>query len=401
MRKLSILALTTLSTILVAQTPEPAPAAAPAAPATPAGPAIKWRGGIWASGAVSDKQTADGTMLFRPIDPGNGQLSVDGVDVGVDVTLTSGWSIKATILGGQAAKVLNAADGEAGNTLAFSEAQLVWTGSADTFKFGRMWTPLGMEVMDQTQDIMATRGILFTFALPFSHVGVNWHHAFSTSWSSDIHVINGEDRVKDNNRGKTTVLQLTYNHGGAADKFATLIVSRGPEQDGLGAAANTGAEGRLRERASFSGQWVWGINTLQWEGDYGREKFLASAIDGATGPDPETGTWKGAGLIYKAQFNDSWAFLARGEFLKDDTGVRLSYDTSVAGLLDTATLGTLGTRGADLSATSFAAGVERKWGNTFARLEARYDKLNKDLFDEDKKPFSNSTSLTFSIGSSF
>jgi hypothetical protein len=397
MRNLSLLLLSSIGSILVAQTPTPAVSAAPA----PAGPVIKWRGAIWTSGAISDRQTADGSLFMRPVDAGNGQLSVDGAQLGADVTLTSGWSVKATILGGNTAKVLNAADGESGNTLAFSEAQLIWTGTADTFKLGRMWTPMGMEVMDQTQNIMATRGILFTFAIPFSQVGVDWHHAFSTSWSTDVYVFNGEDRVKDNNRSKTAGLSLSYNHGGASDKFVTLMVFRGPEQDGLGTSASTGAEGRQRERACVSGQWVWGINTLQFEVETGREAFPAAAIAGAPGPGNETATWKGGGLIYKAQFNDAWALLARAEVLKDDTGVRFSYDTSVAAL---GTTGTLGTMGADLSASSFALGVERKWGNTFARLEGRYDKLNKEVLsgtEDNLKPFKNATSLTFSLGSSF
>jgi hypothetical protein len=257
-----------------------------------------------------------------------------------------------------------------------------------------MYTAMGMEVMDHTQDITATRGILFTYAIPVAQVGVNWHHAFSGAWSSDVWVYNGEDRIQDNNQGKTAGLGLTYNHAGAADKFVTLMAFSGPEQNGLGASANTGAEGRKRNRVCLSGQWVWGKSTLQWEGESAQETLLTSPAD-----QPRTtakASWYGAGVIYKYQCNDRWAGFARAETLKDDKGIRLSTDTSVA----TALAGPL-SGDPSLQATSFALGVERKWHNTFSRLEARLDSLNKDVTDDSNKTFKQAASVTWSFGTSF
>jgi hypothetical protein len=356
-------------------------------------PEIKWRGAIWTSAAASNRQTTDGSLFLRTVDAGDGNLALDGLQIGGDVSLAQGWSFKFTLLGGRTAKVLNDADGEQGS-LAYPEAQLVWTGEKDTFKVGRMSTFLGIEYLDCTQDITYSRGLLFTYAIPFSQVGVNWHHAFNPSWSTDAWILNGEDRVRDNNRGKTWGLGLNYNHGGATDKYVSLMAYRGPEQDGLGSAANTGAEGRQRERICFMGQWVWGASTLQWEADHGRETFLPSAITGATGTDNVKATWSGLALIYKYQWNDRWAGFARAEYLKDNAGIRLNYDTTVA-----ATYGA--TLGANLAAKSVTVGVERKWGQVFTRFELRQDELNRDVHEVNGKAFRSATSATWGLGASF
>lgn len=364
--------------------------------AQPPAPAIKWRGSIWASGVTQDRQTPDGSAAFRPLDGGESAFTLDGLTLGLDAALGQGWTARVTLMGGRMGKLVNEAAGESG-TLALPEAQLVWTGEKDKFTFGRMNTYIGMEYIEGTQDITASRGLLCTFVAPFTQVGLAWRHTFTPSWSADVFLFNGEDRIKDNNQSKTVGLGLNYNHGGAADKFVSLMVYRGAEQDGLGASANTGAEGRKRERVSALGQWVWGPGTLQGEFEYGREAFLPSVIAGAPGSENVKATWMGLGLIYKHQVADTWALFARAEYLKDDQGVRLGYDTTL-GAAHGATFN------ADLKATSFALGAERKWGATFARLELRQDRLNKDLTEGiagDSKVFRDAASATLCVGTSF
>ena len=380
------IALSLLATLgLAAQAPPPA--------AEPAPPAVKWRGALWASGAASDRQTADGSLFLRPVDSGDGRLALDGLQLGADVALPDGWAFKVTLLAGQTAKVLNAATLASGSTpaetgsIAWPEAMLTWTGKADTLKIGRMYTAMGMEVMDGTQDLTASRGLLFTFAIPFAQVGLNWHHAFSAAWSTDVWVYNGEDRIQDNNRGKTVGLGLTYNHGGAADKFVTLMAFSGAEQDAFGAAAWPGAEGRKRNRASMAGSWVWGNATLLWEAEYAQET-LASYNDAKA-------HWSGLGFTYKYQFSDRWNVFARAETLKDPEGVRFSGDTSIAQA--NAPVG-------NLQGTSFCLGVERRWHATFTRFEVRRDAVNQHLpvfNSRTRETFRDANSATWSVGTSF
>jgi hypothetical protein len=379
--------LSSLGLLLSAQT-VPAPAAA--------GPAIKWRGALWASGAISDRQTGDGSMLLRGMDAGDGHFALDALQLGADVNLVDGWSLKFTALAGQTAKVINATSLESGS-VAFTEAMLVWTGAQDTLRFGRMYTAMGMEVVDHTQDLTASRGLLFTYALPFGQVGLNWHHAFSPVWSADLYLYNGEDRIKDNNRGKTAGLGLTWNHAGATDKFITVMAYSGAEQDGTGSAAGTGAEGRKRERLCLSGGWAWGPVTLLWEGEAAREALTATSVLGSTGRGNVTANWSGFGVIGKYQISEPWSLVVRAEVLKDDTGLRLAGDPSVA-------LAVPVRLHADLQASSVALGVERRWHATFSRLEVRQDSLNHDLHEAaaaGAKAFRSGTSLTWSLGTSF
>jgi hypothetical protein len=376
---------------LAAQTPAPEPAAA--------APAVKWRGALWASGAVSNRQTEDGSLFLRSMDAGEGRLSLDGLQLGADVALPDGFAFKVTLLAGQTGKILNAstlapggAPAETGS-IAWPEAMITWTGKDDILRFGRMYTPMGMEVMDHTQDVAASRGLLFTYAIPFAQVGLNWHHAFTPSWSTDVWLFNGEDRVQDNNREKTAGLGLTYNHGGAADKFVTVMAFSGAEQDSLGASALPGAAGRKRNRFCLSGQWVWGPVTLQFEGESAQETF--AYIQG-TGANAKA-TWSGGGATCKYQISEPWAAFARLEVIKDDTGLRLGGDPTVA-----ATYAFAGHR--DLQATSGVLGVERRWHATFSRLELRQDSLDKNVSEAASaggKRFKDALSLTWSLGTSF
>jgi hypothetical protein len=401
--------LSTLGLALAAQTP-PAPAAlapapasavvaaaqtpAPAAAAAPAPGTLKWRGALWASGAASDRQTTDGSLFLRPMDAPDGSLALDGLQLGADVTLADGWSLKFTFLAGQDAKVLNAASQETGS-IAYPEAMLVWTGDRDTLRLGRMNSAIGMEVLHQTQNATASRGLLFSFADPFGQVGLDWHHAFTQEWSTDVYLYNGEDQIQDNNKGKSGGLCLTYNPAGATDKFVTLMAYTGPEQNARGTNANTGAEGRKRDRLSMAGQWVWGASTLQWEGEYAREPFPASTFKAAPGPGNVKTTFSGYGFIYKFQVNDHWAVIARAETLADSSGIRLNGDPTIAASLPPAV-------SANLRADGFALGAERRWHATFTRLEVRNDHLNQPVQAALGQPaFTSATSLTVSVGTSF
>lgn len=364
-----------------------------------AAPTLKWRGSLWVSAVTQERETADGSLVFRPLEAGQSQFSLDGLMLGVDAGFSHGWSAKATLLAGQTGKVVQTTTGDTG-TIAAVEAMLVWTGPRDTLRVGRMITFIGMEFLDGSQNITTSRGLLFTYSDPFGQVGLNWHHAFSPVWSTDLWIFNGEDRLKDNNHGKTVGLGLSYNHGGSQDNYLSLHAYRGPEQDGFGASTQSGAEGRMRERVCLMGQWIWGRSTLQGEVSLGREAFSAEAILGA--PGPVQATWRGYGLIYRLQVGKEISLFARGERLSDDTGVRLSLDTTIRESLGLNGGGShAGAFGSDLVAKSWSLGMEKKHGPAYARLEVRLDQLNRDLKDSGGRTFRDGLSGTVSLGASF
>ncbi len=370
---------------------------APAAPSL----SVKWHGALWASAAASNREAPDGSLFLRGMDAGEGQLALDGLAFGADIALVEGWSFRFTLLGGQDAKVLTLAGGESG-ALTYPEAMLIWTGPKDVLRVGRMYTFMGMEFMDHTQDVTASRGLLFTYAIPIDQVGVAWRHTFSPQWSSDVWIFNGENRVQDNNRGKTVGLGLNYNHGGAAGKYASVMIYRGAEQDGHGPASVPGAEGRLRERACLLGGWEWGATSLAVEVETAKEHLPDGALAGAPS-GPVTARWSGAGLILKHTLDERWALTFRAETFKDDQGWMLASDPAIAqpGRVGPGVIRWSATYGADLKATSFAMGAERKWGPTFSRLEVRRDALNRSVQDQDQRVFKDATSVTWSLGTSF
>lgn len=362
-------------------------------------PKLTWHGSLWASAVGQDRETPDGTLVFRPMESGQSQFSLDGLMLGVDAAFARGWSAKATLLAGSTGKTIQASTGDTG-TIAAVEAMMVWTGERDTFRIGRMITFIGMEFLDGSQNITASRGLLFSYSDPFGQVGVNWHHAFSPVWSTDVWLFNGEDRLKDNNHGKTLGLGFTYNHHGAQDTYLSMHAYRGPEQDGMGAGANTRAEGRLRERICLMGQVTWGQSTLQGELSLGREAFAAASMLGASAP--VTATWRGFGLIYKFDLGRGMSLVARAERLADDTGVRLALDPTIRESLGlNAPVPFAGRLGADLVAQAWSLGLEKKHGPAFARVELRQDRLNRDLQDAQGKTFREGLSGTVSVGASF
>lgn len=377
-----------LGTALLAQTQPPSP------------PILKWRGAIWVSAVAQNRESTDGSLVFRPMDAGQSQFALDGVMFGADATFAKGWSAKFTLLAGQDGKIVQATTGDTG-TIAAVEAMVAWTGEQDILRVGRMMTFIGMEFLDGSQDVAASRGLLFSFVDPFGQVGVNWHHAFNATWSSDIWAFNGEDRLKDNNHGKTLGLGISYNDQGSPDRYLSIHAYRGTEQDGLGSAANTGAEGRHRERICAMGQWIWGKATLQGEVSLGREQFVADAIRGAA--TPLIAHWRGFGLIYKHEVANGISLFARLEQLSDDLGVRLAADPAIRESLGFNVPGAafVGLQGAGLKAQSFAAGVEKKHGPAFARIEMREDRLNRDLADAKGSRFREGLSGTLSLGASF
>jgi hypothetical protein len=192
-------------------------------------------------------------------------------------------------------------------------------------------------------------------------------------------------------------LGLTYNHRGSQDKFLSLHAYRGAEQDGLGANANLGAEGRKRERICLMGQWAEGPTTLQVEVSLGRESYAASAILGAVAP--VTAPFRGYGLIFKRELRPSISCFGRLEWLTDDFGVRLAADPSIRESLGLG--GAAGLAGAGLRAQSLSLGVEKKHGPAFARIEVRQDRLNRDLKEAQGAAYREGLSATVSLGASF
>lgn len=76
-------------------------------------------------------------------------------------------------------------------------------GSGLTVDVGKFVTPSGAEVIESKDDWNYSRGLLFTYAIPYYHFGVRMKYAISSKYSVTGYVVNGWNNVVDNNSGKT------------------------------------------------------------------------------------------------------------------------------------------------------------------------------------------------------
>jgi hypothetical protein len=68
---------------------------------------------------------------------------------------------------------------------------------------GKFVTPMGAEVIESKDNWNYSRGLLFTYAIPFYHFGARAKYTFNDKYNVTGFVVNGWNNVVDNNSGKT------------------------------------------------------------------------------------------------------------------------------------------------------------------------------------------------------
>lgn len=68
---------------------------------------------------------------------------------------------------------------------------------------GKFVTPMGAEVIESKDNWNYSRGILFSYAIPYFHFGARAKYTFNDKYSVTGFVLNGWNNVADNNTGKT------------------------------------------------------------------------------------------------------------------------------------------------------------------------------------------------------
>src|SRR5882672_8851629 len=105
---------------------------------------------------------------------------------------------------------------------------------------GKFVTPMGAEVIESKDNWNYSRGLLFTYAIPFYHFGARAKYTFNDKYNLTGFVLNGWNNIVDNNSGKTYGVSFVGN----PTKKATYIVNylAGPEEaTGTFGFDNTGA----------------------------------------------------------------------------------------------------------------------------------------------------------------
>ncbi|MFN0087379.1 MAG: porin [Blastocatellia bacterium] len=193
-------------------------------------------------------------------------------------------------------------------------------GSGLTLDFGKMYTPIGAEVVDTKDNFNYSRGWLFTYG-PYYHAGLRAKYSVNDKVSVSGFLFNGWDNLFENNvgrnAGKTVGIQIGLT---PTRKFAlTQTYLAGPEAplanvpdlskvDNWRHAADTVATYFVNDKLTLMGNFIYGS-----DGDNNGVR----------------GRWTGFAGYFKYAFNDRFAFSPRFEVLNDKNGLRTGVGQTV------------------------------------------------------------------------
>jgi hypothetical protein len=232
-----------------ASTPNPVATAAtaalatPAAPATPAGPTItSLLGPTTLSGfvdvyyGVNFNHPASRATGLRNFDILTNQFGLNMIelvaDKGPDATASRlGYHVALGF--GQAMNLVNSSEPVTG--IGFDQylkegylSYLAKVGKGLQIDVGKFVTPHGAEVIETKDNWNYSRGLLFSWAIPYYHFGARAKYTFNDKYSLTGFFVNGWNNVVDNNSAKTYGMSLGWN---PTKKLAvTENYMAGPEQ---------------------------------------------------------------------------------------------------------------------------------------------------------------------------
>lgn len=229
-------------------------------------------------------------------------------------------------------------------------------GTGLTFDVGKFVTQHGAEVIEAKDNWNYSRSLLFSWAIPYYHMGVRVGYAPNDRVTLGAALTNGWNNTKDNNSQKTYGLQAIVKP--VAPASLVLNYMGGPEQ-----AGNTDDWRHL-----FDATLTYAVNdvfSVMGNYDYGRDEVAGASV-----------RWQGIGLYAKAQVNPIFAVIPRWEYYNDEDG----FTTTTAQNIQEFTL---------------TAEVKHSQG-LIMRLEYRRDWSDVSFFS--KKGVARDNQNTFSVG---
>ncbi|MBI2082198.1 MAG: porin [Deltaproteobacteria bacterium] len=173
------------------------------------------------------------------------------------------------------------------------------------FKIGKFVTLHGMEVIEAASNYNISRGLLFNYAIPFTHTGVVATYPFSDMVSLDLGIVNGWNNVLDNNNGKTAHGMLTVKPN---DEWTFLLGGTfGPETAGNDRTIRSLLDTSLIYKPMED--WTLALN-YNWARDGG---FAAGGSNGAA-------DWQGLAAYADWKATDMFGLTLRTEYFDDDVG---------------------------------------------------------------------------------
>ena len=361
----------------------PSPSSAPAPAATPeSAPASSLAPGIEVTGSTSPanilqsvlgstslsgfidgfygynfNQPHDRLSSFRAFDGPSNQFGLNMVELILDKppdASNSRLGFRVALGYGQAMNVVNASDP---GGLAFAQylKEAYFSYLAPVGKnglqldFGKFVTPHGAEVIETKDNWNYSRGLLFTYAIPFYHFGLRTKYTFNSKYALSGFLVNGWNNIVDNNTGKTYGVTFNWN---PHKKFALAQgYMAGPEQ-----AANNQNWRQLSDTVVTISPTDKLSVILNY--DYGRGDRMVGLLDPVS--------WQGVAGYVRYAFDERSAFALRYEWFDDANGF---------------------TTGTGQQMKEFTGTFERRVAHRLlTRLEYRYDYSNQPTFVKGDHP---------------
>ncbi len=261
---------------------------------------------------------------------------------------------------GQAMNAINASDpGGLGFDQYLKEAYFSYLAPAGRglqVDVGKFVTPHGAEVIESNANWNYSRGLLFSYAIPYYHFGMRAKYTFSDKYSAAAYLVNGWNNVVDNNSGKT--VGFTFGWSPTKKVSVTQNYMVGPESSGSSSNRRQLSDTVITYSPTAR-------LTLVANADYGRGDRIATL----NRPVFWTG---GAGYI-RYQLNPKLAFATRYEYYNDHDG----FTTGTAQHISEVT-GTLERRVAQ---------------HLITRLEYRHDLSNEPTFLRGSTPVTGQSTV--------
>lgn len=169
---------------------------------------------------------------------------------------------------------------------------------------GKFVTPAGAEVIETKDNWNYSRGLLFSYAIPFFHFGMRAKYTFNDHYAVAGYLVNGWNNIVDNNTGKTYGGSFFWNPNKKFGVVQNYLI--GPEL-----SDNNNAKRQLSDTVvtySPTGRLSFIVNY-----DYGRGDRIASFSKPVY--------WTGAAGYVRYAFNSANAFATRYEYFDDKYGV--------------------------------------------------------------------------------
>ncbi|HKU44288.1 MAG TPA: outer membrane beta-barrel protein [Polyangiales bacterium] len=199
-------------------------------------------------------------------------------------------------------------EGDATATIPFDvqEAYATYKSGIFSVTAGKFVTYEGIEVVEGPLNPTITRGFLFGFAEPVTHTGVKFHFT-GEKVDFGIGIVNGWDKLVDNNDFKTFIFKLGLK---PSDSFLANI-------SGTFGSETPGVDDSHRLSLDLTGAWTVSESFALWyQGNFGMDNI---------GGDGDTVSWFGFGLqpTYTAE---KFTFGARAEIFSDPDNYRMAFE---------------------------------------------------------------------------